>query len=117
MAKKENTSGKWAYIIGLLVALVAAFVVTVSAQVWSIILVVLGLVVGWMNVSSKNATAYLVAALGFALAVGAGIQGQIDILGSQIVIIIQVILGNVVVLIAAAALVVAGKAVHELAGQ
>ena len=108
MAKGQT--GKWACLLGLLVAIVAAFV---AFAPWDgVLLLVLGLVVGAMNVSDKDATGFLVAVLGLAL--GAGAIGAVDILGSSIAEIVAAIVTNVVALAGAAALVVAAKAAYAL---
>ncbi len=111
MAKAQT--GKWAFLLGLAVAVIAAFV---DFQPWTgVILLVLGLVIGWMNVEDKNATAFLVAALG--LGMGAGYIGAVSILGVQVAGWIVAIVGNVVALVGAAAIVVAGKAVYSIAKE
>jgi len=111
MAKAQT--GKWAFLLGLAVAVIAAFV---AFAPWDgVLLLVLGLVVGAMNVNDKDATAFLVAALGLSL--GAGAIGAVSILGAQVASWVAGIVGNVVALVGAAALVVAGKAVYALAKE
>lgn len=111
MAKGQT--GKWAFLLGLLVAVVAAFV---AFAPWDgVLLLVLGLVVGWMNVGDKDATAFLVAALGLSL--GVGFIGAVSILGAQVAGWVTAILGNAVAFVGAAALVVAAKAVYALAKE
>ncbi len=111
MAKGQT--GKWAFLLGLLVAIVAVFV---AFSPWDgVLLLVLGLVVGWMNVGDKDATAFLVAVLG--LSFGAGHIASVSIIGAQAAGWITAILGNVVAFVGAAALVVAGKAVYALAKE
>ena len=109
MAKAQQ--GKWALLLGLAVAVIAAFV---QFAPWDgVLLLVLGLVVGAMNVDDKDATAFLVAVLGLAL--GAGAIGSVSILGAQVAGWVTVIVGNVVALAGAAAIVVAAKAAYALA--
>jgi len=111
MAKAQT--GKWALLLGLAVAVIAAFV---QFAPWDgVLLLVLGLVVGAMNVGDKDATAFLVAVLGLAL--GAGAIGAVSILGAQVAGWVTVIVNNVVALAGAAALVVAAKAAYALAKE
>lgn len=111
MAKAQT--GKWLFLLGLLVALVAAFV---AFAPWDgVLLLVLGLMVGWMNVGDKDATAFLVAVLGLAL--GAGYIGAVSILGAQVAGWVTTIVGNVVAFAGAAALVVAAKAGYAMAKE
>jgi hypothetical protein len=111
MAKAQT--GKWAMLLGLAVAVIAAFV---AFAPWDgVLLLVLGLVVGAMNVSDKDATAFLVAALGLSL--GAGAIGAVSILGAQVAAWVTAIVANVVALAGAAAIVVAAKAAYALAKE
>jgi hypothetical protein len=111
MAKGQT--GKWAMLLGLAVAVIAAFV---AFAPWDgVLLLVLGLVVGAMNVSDKDATAFIVAVLG--LGVGAAAIGAVSILGVQVAGWVTAIIGNVVALAGAAALVVAAKAGYALAKE
>jgi hypothetical protein len=107
MAKAQT--GKWAFLLGLAVAVIAAFV---AFAPWDGVLL---LVLGAMNVSDKDATAFLVAALGLSL--GAGAIGAVSILGVQVAGWVAAIVGNLVALAGAAALVVAGKALYALAKE
>ena len=111
MAKAQT--GRYALLLGLAVAVIAAFV---QFAPWNgVLLLVLGLVVGAMNVADKNSTAFLVAVLG--LAIGAGAIGSVSILGAQIQTAVVVIVNNVVALAGAAALVVGAKAAYALAKE
>jgi hypothetical protein len=111
MAKGQT--GKWALLLGLAVAVIAAFV---QFAPWDgVLLLVLGLVVGAMNVNDKDATAFVVAALGLSL--GAGAIGAVSILGAQVAAWVVAIVANAVVLAGAAALVVAAKAAYALAQE
>ena len=111
MAKAQT--GKWALLLGLAVAVIAAFV---QFAPWDgVLLLVLGLLVGAMNVGDKDATAFLVAVLGLAL--GAGAIGAVSILGAQVAGWVVAIVNNAVALAGAAAIVVAAKAAYALAKE
>ena len=112
MAKKDNKAaiGKYAYIIGLLLAIVAGLVAAVAGYAYTpLILVVLGLIVGFMNVSEKNVLTLLIALLALAL-VGGATLSTIPVIGAFLI----AILNNVVLFAGAAALVVALKAVLQV---
>jgi len=101
--------GKWAFIIGLLIAIIAAFVTAVQASTVLLILFILGLIVGFLNIDKKNTTEFLVSVIAL-LAVGslgALAIGQL----STAVSYLETILGNFIVFVAAAALVVSIKAI------
>ena len=100
--------GSWAFILGVLIAIVAGLVPAwqTSTLVW--VLVILGLVVGFLNVTAKETTEFLVAALALMLI---GSAGAIPALG----VIILSILANIVAFVAPAALVVALKSIWVLA--
>jgi len=86
----------------------------------ALVLVILGLVVGYMNIKDKNITDFLIAtvavaiiglvALSPATAVAASVT-------SPIVLVINAIVGNIVTLVAPAALVVGLKQIAALARE
>jgi hypothetical protein len=99
--------GKWAFIVGLVIAVVGGIGFT---QSWfGLVLVVLGLVVGFMNVSDKESLRFLVAAI--ALIVAANAVGGLPWVGGYATSIIA----NVIAFMSAAVLVVALKSLFELA--
>jgi hypothetical protein len=101
--------GKWAFIAGLVIAILAGFITTIPATTVLLTLFVLGLVVGFLNIDKKNTTEFLVATIAL-LAVGS--LGALSI-GQLIAPVgyLQAILNNFTVFVAAAALVVSLKAV------
>ena len=104
--------GKWAFIIGLAIAIVAAFVTeVVSRSNILLILFILGLIVGLLNVNKKNTTEFLVSVIAL-LAVGMVSLGTLAV-GQLVEAVnyLEVILGNFIVFVAAAALVVSIKAI------
>jgi hypothetical protein len=101
--------GKWAFIVGLVIAILAAFVTTISSSTILLILFILGLIVGFLNIDKKDTTEFLVAVIAL-LAVGslgALAVGQLV----RTVGYLQAILGNFIIFVAAAALVVSIKAI------
>lgn len=60
----KKTLGGWAFVIGLIIAIVIAIVGT--NQSWPIyLLLVLGLIVGLLNISEKEVGPFLIAAIAF----------------------------------------------------
>lgn len=108
--------GEWAFIIGLLVAIVIGlFSGTLSANVqgWLVLLlVVLGLIVGFLNVTATESTPFLVAAAALLITGTAG--GSLAVIPT-IGIYLQDIVQNIAVFVTPAAIVVAVKSVYSLA--
>lgn len=69
MAKKKsgnNLLGAWAFIIGLILAIIIALVGIGNVGAWAfIVLVILGLIVGLLNITEQETVPYLVAAIAF----------------------------------------------------
>jgi hypothetical protein len=62
----EKSWGAWAFIIGIIIAIIVAIIGT--EQTWPIyIMLVLGLIVGLLNVSDKEIGHFLIAAIAFML--------------------------------------------------
>jgi len=101
--------GKWSLIIGLVVAVLAAFITAIPATTVLLILFILGLIVGFLNIDKKNTTEFLVAviALLFVGSLGALAIGQL----ATAVTYLEAILSNFTAFVAAAALVVSIKAI------
>jgi len=101
--------GKWAFIIGLVIAVLAAFITAVQPATVLLILFILGLIVGFLNIDKKNTTEFLVSviALLFVGSLGALAIGQL----APAIGYLEAILGNFTAFVAAAALVVSIKAI------
>lgn len=100
--------GQWAFIIGVVIAIIAGLVPAWQTVTVTWILVILGLVVGILNITAKETVEFLVAAIALLMT---GSAGAIPALGT----IILSILANIVAFVAPAALIVALKAIYELA--
>ncbi len=98
--------GKYAFIAGIVLAAVAGFIE--QPWVWWV-LAVLGLVVGFLNVTADETRGFLLAAIGLILS-ASSIQ-QLPFIGE----LLTTILGNVVVFIGPALLLVALKSLFEVA--
>ena len=121
MAKGDSitTIGSWAFLIGALIAVVAGVVPGLSAgstQVWvTSAIVLLGLVVGFLNVTSKETTPYLMAAVSLVLVskFGGDAIKEIVTIGP----ILQAVLNNVILFVVPSVIVVALKAIYSLASE
>ncbi len=99
--------GKWAFIGGIVLAVVAAFVSQTTWIYW--VLAVLGLVVGFLNVTADETKGFLLSAVALILSASA-VQG-IPLVGEMV----TTIMGNLVAFMSAAVLIVALKSLFESA--
>ncbi|MAG78400.1 hypothetical protein CL616_03485 [archaeon] len=111
MAKKPkmNTGklGAWAFLVGIILAVVFAFAAYGAWLPWT--LVIIGLVVGLLNITESEVQPFLMAGaiLVVVAAFGADVLGTITYLGN--------ILNNVLMLFVPATIIVALKSVFTLA--
>jgi len=106
---KANAVGRWAFILGIIVAALLGFV---TFGYSTLVLVILGLIVGFVNVAEKETTNYLVAVVAL-LVIGLGGLQVFNILGS-LNIWIQTVLASFVTFVAASGLVVAVKSILQM---
>lgn len=99
--------GKWAFIAGLVLAFISPLFVQVAWFYW--VMAVLGLIVGFLNVTAEETKGFLLAAIGLILS-ASSVQG-IPLVGE----IVTFIMANIVAFIAPAVLVVALKSLFETA--
>ena len=93
--------GRWAFIAGLVIAILLAFM-GLGAQIL-VILAVLGLIVGFLNVSGSESHEFLIASI--ALIASAGAVQSLPLVGGTV----TTVMGNLVIFISPAMLVVAIK--------
>lgn len=106
---KNDLVGKWAFIIGLIIAVIAGLIQgAYTIPYLALILVILGLIVGFLNIHEKNAIKLLVALIAL-IGVGSATVLVIPAIGAYL----DAILKNFVAFVGAAALVVAIKAIVE----
>lgn len=122
MAKSDEMMqkvGSWAFIVGLIIAVLAGVIIhDVTLNNWLILaLGVLGLIVGFLNVTAKESTPFLVAAI--ALVVSATSFNAVleKLPASTVVTVVQTVLGNIAVFVAPAAVLVALRAIYALASS
>jgi hypothetical protein len=104
---KLATVGKWAFIIGLVLAGVAGLLFQAAWVVW--VLAILGVIVGLLNVTQEETQGFLLAAIAFALSATA--LNTVPYVGG----VVANILGYVAAFVAGAMIVVALKAMFETA--
>ena len=108
--------GGWAFILGVLIAVVAglasAALDAATAGYITLALVVLGLVVGFLNIGDKEINDFLIAAIAIVL-LGTANLTAIPLVGTYLALMVL----NVSAFVAPAALVVALKAIYNLASK
>lgn len=110
MKMKSKFIGKWAFLVGLLVAVLASFLAGYETTV-ALVLFLLGLVVGFLNISEKDSNKFLLATIAL-LTGGLASISALSMLG-VVSAYLNAILGSFVAFVSAAALVVAIKVVFE----
>jgi hypothetical protein len=106
----DSRIGHWAFIIGGILAILAGLIPVLQTAAVTWVLVILGLVVGLLNITAKEQEKFLVAVVALLIV---GSAGAIPALGG----LVLSILANIVALSAPAALVVAFKAIYSLASD
>ena len=114
----DQRVGGWAFILGVVIAIIAGlaagYLDAVSAGYVALVLVILGLIVGFLNLNDKEIQPFLVAAIALMLMqVSAGGLNLIPYIGIYLTSMVQ----NIAVFVMPAALVVALKAVYKLAAR
>lgn len=104
----QGKMGRWAFIIGLVISILLGFV---TFNYSSLVLVILGLVVGFMNVTEKEAVKYLVAVTALIVVGVAGLQA-FSVLGA-FYSWVQTVLTSFTIFVGASAVVVAIKVLFE----
>lgn len=117
MAKDSSMSekvGAWSFIIGGLIAVILGAIATTAGSSWVIgLLLVLGVIVGLLNISDREIVAFLVACVAFLVSAQAlgGALGGFAALGWLVRI-----LWHVAVFVVPAAVIASVKAIVALAG-
>ena len=124
---KENKLGAWAFLIGVVLAVIIAMIkfLSISAfaqfnQFFYIILITMGIIIGFINVSPKDINTFLLAGTVLVIVSKFGLEGVIDRLGgsllgiTQVGLIAQEIFGGLLVLFIPAVIIVALKSVFSI---
>ncbi len=104
----QSHIGRWAFIVGLIIAILLGFITFSYA---SLVLVILGLIVGFLNVSEKEANSYLIAVVALMMVGVAGLQ-SLSVLGTFYTWI-EGVLASFITFVAASGVVVAIKSLFE----
>ncbi len=109
MAKSGVNIGAWAFIAGVAIAVLVGLFSGLANSFVLGALVVLGLIVGFLNVTGNEASSFLLAAIALVIvsAFGKNVLSAISILGS--------VLDAIMALVVPATIIVALKAVYGLA--
>ncbi len=86
MAKsRKNFLGSWAFLVGVVLAVVLGLVGTIDGT-WTIVLVVIGLIVGLLNVTAKETMPFLMSGtvLIIVSALGGGFLAEVQILADMV---------------------------------
>ncbi len=110
----DKKMGEWAFIIGVLIAVLLGVLPSGFEGTLTLVLVVLGLIVGFLNVTERETTPFLIAA---AVLLITGTTGTSLALIPPMVLgtFLQNAVKNIAVFVAPAAIVVAIKAIQSLA--
>jgi hypothetical protein len=108
--------GSWAFIIGVVIALIVGIVNKGAGNdVTTTVLVILGLIVGFLNVTGRETTPFLLAAVALVIVtspnLGGGSLGGVASVGPYL----QGILGAMTIFVIPATIIVALKAIWALA--
>ena len=107
MSKKM---GHYSFLIAVLIAVLAGLVPALQVEWVTWTLIILGLVVGFLNVTARETTEFLVATIALMLVGSAGLE-VVPTAGR----IISTILLNIMAIVIPAALIVSLKAIYMLA--
>ena len=112
MAKKKgNTLGAWAFLIGVIVAVVFGFLTMATWVYW--LLLVIGIIIGLLNITDVEAQPFLIA--GVILVIVSYFGGSVFSVENLGVAFIANILQNLLLLFVPATIIVALKSVFTLA--
>jgi hypothetical protein len=113
MAKESNVIqkiGSWAFLIGVIIAIIAGF--WKLNTIMTAVLIILGLIVGFLNVTGKETTPFLLATV--ALVIVTYFGGNVLAPVSDT---LQQILNAIIVFVIPSTIVVALKAIYALASD
>lgn len=124
LKSKENSIGAWAFLIGVVLAIIIGLATTLipfpalaaySTQIYAI-LVILGIVVGFMNVSGKESQTFLFAGAILVIVSKFGIESVTGtVIGIGVGDAAAAVFGALIALFAPATIIVALKTVFSIA--
>lgn len=120
MPKDTTQIGGYAFLLGAIIAILAGLAAGAGVQMatygaWiTLVLVILGLIVGFLNIGDKETTPFLIAAIAL-IVLGSARLGSIDVAIAPIGSVLQSMVTMIAVFVAPAALIVSLKAVWNFA--
>ena len=124
LRSKENTIGAWAFLVGVVLAVIIGLSTTLvsipvltsySAQIYAI-LVILGIVVGFMNVAGRDSQTFLMAGTVLVIVSRFGMDGVTgSLIGIGVGDAVSAVFGALLALFAPATIIVALKTVFSIA--
>lgn len=105
---QQSRLGEWAFVVGVLLAILLGLFPSLDSQGVSTLFVLLGVIVGFVNITKRETTSFLLASIAL-LVVGAGGIQEIPALGQSF----TQIFFNITSFIAPAVVIVALKAVFH----
>ena len=106
--------GAWSFIIGVILAIIAGIFFGASAVVTSI-LIILGIIVGFLNITDRETSAYLLASVSLVIvtSLGGAVLGNVAVVGMYL----ESILGAILTFVIPAVIIVALKAIYSIANN
>lgn len=80
---KMETIGHWSFILGVIIAILAGLAGTTYTAVAAILLIVLGIIIGFLNISEKETTGFLVATIALLMTGAAGLE-KLPLIGNSL---------------------------------
>lgn len=117
LRSRENLVGAWSFLIGVVLAVATGILSFGSLHPVVLgVLLVLGIIVGFMNVTGKESQSFLMAAVSLVIVSFAGIEGisNIEFLNIGIGSIVSSTLGALLVLLVPATIIVAIKSLFSI---
>ncbi len=124
LKSKENTVGAWAFLVGLILAVAIGLATTIipiptltaySAQIYAI-LVLLGIIVGFMNVTGRETQTFMLAGTVLVIVSKFGMDGVTgSLIGIGVGDAVSSVFGALISLFAPATIIVALKTVFSIA--
>lgn len=102
-ATRGNMIGSWAFLIGVILAIVLGFIGNVGNDtVWTTVLVVIGIVVGLLNIADEEASPFMMSGIVLILAsaFGQGILAQSIPAASEILAALLIIFVPATIIVA-----------------
>ena len=130
LKSRENALGAWAFLLGVILAIVIGLITStwlrkafpelsnIDNAIYPAIygtLVILGLIVGYMNVGGKDSQTFMIAGAVLVVVSNFGMQGvSSSIIGAGVGEIVRSVFGSLIALFAPATIIVALKTVFSI---